>query len=193
METNKSPTTVDEIMLEFGSYTCADVSLETVNIVYIPEEIKLTYQIMCDMWANFRRSSAVVEKYGLPNGSAALMTTDIAVWYRNNIFPVFTKFIELGTHIIGPYYLCACRESGDEYLIRRALPNDPYTTGKFMTMECKFSKMEDCVPRNKLAQTRGDDDGEYLLFIIHKPGTMEEQEKLRTMLTNINDGEFALI
>jgi hypothetical protein len=183
---------VDEIMLEFGSYTCADVSLETVHIVYVPAKIALTYKLMCDMWGNFRRSPFVVEKYGDATGPMPILPDEIVSWYKNHIIPVFTKFIEMGMTVVGPYYLCACRESGDEYFIRRAMQNDPFTAGKFMTIECRFSAMDDCIPRNKLRQTRGDMEGEYLLFVTHKPGTMDDQEKLRMMLASVSDDKFAL-
>jgi hypothetical protein len=172
---------VDEIMLEFGSHTCADVSLETVRIVYVPPEIEMTYQLTVDMWARFRRSDVMVAKYGPASGDAPALQEHICTWYEREIVPVLDIFIQ-HDQVPGPYYLCVCRESGDEYFIRRALPDDRFTKGKFMTMECRFSKMDDCVPRNKLSRARGDVEGEYILFIIHKPGTMEDQERLRETL-----------
>jgi hypothetical protein len=193
MQPAESANIVDEIMLEFGSYTCADVSLETVQIVHIPEEISFNYKLACDMWANFRRSDNMIDKYGFVQGNPPTLSAELTEWYTKNIIPAFERFIKVGTDVEGPYYLCMCRESGDEYFIRRALPDDKFTRGKFMTVDCQFSKMSDCVPRNKLAGVRTT-DGEYLLFVIHKPGSMEDQEKLRMMLDQYSiEGKFALL
>lgn len=189
----QSSTIIDEIMLEFGSFTCAAVSLDSVQIVHMPEEISFSYQLACDMWANFRRSPDMVSTYGDINGSSPTLSPGDAEWYSKNIIPVFKQFIKIGMSVEGPYYLCICRESGDEYFIRRALPNDKFTSGRFMTINCQFSKMSDCIPRNKLSSVRKV-DGEYLLFVIHKPGSMEEQEKLRIMLDQYErDNRFALV
>lgn len=194
MDALKNRDIVDEVMLEFGSHTCADVSLDTVRILYIPEEITMTYQLFCDLWLRWRRTPQMVEKYGPTTREEVPQPEYILDWYRREFVPVVENFISIGEGVTGPYYLCACRESGDEYFVRRALPNDPFTSGKFMTVECRFSKMDDCEPRNKLAQTRGDVPGEYLLMVIHKPGTMEDQEKLKILLDQYTrEGKFALV
>lgn len=184
---------VDEIMLEFGSFTCAEVSLETVQIIHAPDEIKFNYDLAANLWQIFRQSTYMTDKYGPLNKPTPPFSQNILEWYEKNIKPVFKQFINIGQDIEGPYYLCICTESGDEYFVRRSLPNDKFTAGKFMMLNCEFSKMSDCTPRNKLREVRTE-DGEYLLFVIHKPGTMEDQERLKILLDQYaKDGVFALV
>ena len=183
---------VDEVMIEFGSLTCASVTLETVRIIYSPDE-QLKYEDFEKMWAVFRRSPMMVEKYGPCSGPAPDFSSE---WYRKEILPIFENFINRDNTPEQPYYLCICRENGDEYLIRRSLPNDKYTKGRFMMLNCRFSEMSDCVPRNNLKSTRisGGVDGEYILTVIHVPGTIEDREKLKIMLDQYKrDGKFALL
>lgn len=217
---------VDEIMIEFGSFTCADVSLESVKIVYIGEDKEpnphgsdsthssdnnshtntnsdippaapptnptdnvLSYQRVQEAWAYFRRTAEMVEKFGPVEGAV----TPPAIYPQ--LRPVFELFVSRDKDPNQPYYLCICRESGDEYIIRRSLPDDKFTRGKFLILNCEYSKMDDCIPRNKLRQTRigAGIDGEYLLCIIHIPGSAEDREKLRVMLDQYaREGKFAL-
>ena len=184
---------VDKIMIEFGSLTCADVSIETVHITH--SEDVINFSDFENMWKVFRRSEFMVEKFG-PVSDPGPNLGKLHDWYRREMIPIFENFISRDNAPDQPYYLCICRENGDEYLVRRSLPNDEYTKGKFSILHCRFSEMPDCVPRNKLKATRcaGNIDGEYILTVIHVPGGIEDREKLKIMLDQYNrDGKFALM
>jgi len=184
---------VDEVMIEFGSLTCAEVSLESVQIIHAEPDDSADYKIICALWAKYRRTDAMIEKYG-PVSTLAILPSAHEVLYRKMV-PAFDSFIKKDTDPTQPLYLCICKESGDEFLIRRALPKDKYTSGRFMTLNCEYSKMDDCTPRNKLKSVRENSDtkGEYLLCVVHVPGTTEDRDKLRVMLDQYSrEGKFAL-
>lgn len=193
---NSEISTVDEIMIEFGSLTCASVSLETVNVVAYSEEKTLSYDDFANIWAQFRRSRKMVELYGDCSTPAPPIDGELVLWAQKNMFPIFENFISRDRDPAKPYYLCICRENGDEHLVRRSLSEDKFTSGKFMILNCRFSEMEDCTPRNKLRATRisSGNEGEYILTVIHVPGSIEDRDKLRMLLDQYaRDGKFALV
>jgi hypothetical protein len=169
---------VEEGLIEFGSLTCPVVTPERVHILWI--ESALTYEQFANAWSTYRGTGDVVAKYGHVTQSRITHNAEI----YNLLLPVFEQFTKLDT-LEGPYYLCLCNEAGDEYLVRRSLPNDKYTKGKFMTLNCQFSKDPTCVPRNCLRRTReaSATDGEYLLVVTHVAGDSADREKLKSVLT----------
>jgi hypothetical protein len=212
---------VDEVMIEFGSLTCADVSLESVHIVHVEtdnanESSSLgntdmsakdpaDYVTINKLWSFYRRTPPMVEKYGAVvttgggNGSVNVRgtgeLTDAETALYKKLCVAFDCFVNKDTDPTQPLYLCICKESGDEFLIRRALPNDKFTSGKFMMLNCEYSKMSDGSPRNKLKAVRESSgtEGEYLLCVVHVPGTPEDRNKLRIMLDQYSrEGKFAL-
>jgi hypothetical protein len=183
---------IDEIMIEFGSMTHPKYPpTESTDIVEWYDENLLSADEFEEMWNLFRRTDEVVEKYG-PATSAAVrsLSDEKFEWYSKNIAPIFAKFIRNDTGE-GPYYLCICRESGDECLIRRSILHDKFTKGKFLFLKCRYSEMSDCDPRNKLKNVRMEKgiDGEFILFFPHVAGTIEERDRVREQLEIMREGK----
>jgi hypothetical protein len=191
----KLPTTIDiveEGLLEFGSLTCPKVSLEDIRVLHFDPPVD--YATFLTLWGRFRREDVVRAKYG-DVSSVSVSNNEHSQQYK--VFrEAFLKWIEEDNDRDAPYYLCFCKENGDEYIIRRSLPNDNYTTGRFMTLNCEYSKDPECVPRNKLAAARiaNNTEGEYLLVITHVAGDSTDRERLKMLLdAKRGKGEFTLI
>jgi hypothetical protein len=183
---------VEEGLIEFGSLTCPKVSLEDIRVLHFDPQID--YAEFSSLWGRFRREDATVAKYGPVAGVGT--TPNIPTQQYKLLHEVFTKWITDDLNREAPYYICFCKENGDEYIIRRSLPNDKYTAGKFMILNCEYSKDPDCIPRNKLKASRESNsvDGEYILVIVHVAGDSADREKLKMILDAKRSGDnFALI
>lgn len=167
---------VDKVMIEFGSFTKPLISLEHTTIIH-DDEIGIGFDIFRALWNLFRNTPEMVAKYPVgpiskrPVFPLIEINSQLREWYDKNLHSVFEKFILQDNDKSAPLYLCLCTERGDEYMVRRACTDDKLTDRAFMLLNCEYSRMEDCDPRNKLRGARESSDipGEYLLAIIHVP------------------------
>lgn len=164
---------VDKVMIEFGSFTQPLVTLEHTTIIH-DDEIGIGFDVFRALWNLFRNTPQMSEKYPIftqinPTTPFIEINSHLRDWYNKNMHAVFEKFISQDVDKSKPLYLCVCTERGDEYLVRRACINDTLTDRAFMLLNCEYSRMKNCDPRNKLRSVRESSDipGEYLLAVIH--------------------------
>lgn len=164
---------VSEGLIEFGSLTCPVVNVDRVHVLeFYP---RLDYDRFVSLWKRYRAEPEVVKKYGEVSGVKPVVTGEYYTVYN-----VFKQFTDLDTDPTSPYYLCFCAENGDEYVIRRSLPDDKYTSGKFMTLHCQYSKDPNYVPRNRLNLSKP--DHEYVLVVTHIAGNADTRAELTSRL-----------
>lgn len=167
---------VEKIMIEFGTLTQPLVSLEHTHIIHTCDWM-ISYDVFRALWKDFRNMPHMMKQYPQSQlhtrSQHEKISNELHEWYTKNLYPVFVKFIDYAGTIdeTKPLYLCICTERGDEYIIRRSVAHDAITDSAFVLLNCEYSRMQDCIPRNKLSHTRESSnvDGEYLLAVIHKP------------------------